>query len=185
MASAELSGAVLGSQVDRPADGGIYPILSIIVPTVNERENVRELVGRVNCYLVGVPWEIVFVDDDSQDGTLDQLREISRSDTRVRFLHRIGRRGLASAVVEGILATSSPLIAVMDCDLQHDAALLPKMLVQFNSPDVDVIVASRYMQSGSVSDWSTKRLLFSKLATRLALSFLMTPLTDPMSGFFM
>src|SRR5580693_2870298 len=100
----------------RLADGGAK-LLSIVVPTFNERDNVRELVARLDRCLAGVAWEIVFVDDDSRDGTLDLLREVSRADARVRFLHRIGRRGLASAVVEGVLATNSPIVAVMDCDL--------------------------------------------------------------------
>ncbi len=185
IASAELSNDVSADHA-RPLHGGAaFPVLSIVVPTFNERDNVRELVARLDRCLAGVAWEVVFVDDDSRDGTLDTLRNISRSDPRVRFLHRIGRRGLASAVVEGVLATSSPLIAVMDCDLQHDETLLPKMLAQLSTPDYDVVVASRYMKSGSVGDWTKERLLFSRLATRLADYVLKTPLTDPMSGFFM
>jgi dolichol-phosphate mannosyltransferase len=158
-----------------------FPLLSIVVPTFNERGNVRELVARLDRCLAGVTWEIVFVDDDSCDGTLDLLREVSRSDPRVRFLHRIGRRGLASAVVEGVLATSSPIVAVMDCDLQHDETLLPKMLDTLHAPDCDVVVASRYMETGGVGEWSKDRLLFSRVATRLADYVL----RSPMSGFFM
>ena len=162
-----------------------FPLLSIVVPTFNERGNVRELVARLDRCLAGVAWEVVFVDDDSRDGTLDLLREVSRSDPRVRFLHRIGRRGLASAVVEGVLATSSPIVAVMDCDLQHDETLLPKMLDTLHAPDCDVVVASRYMETGGVGEWTKDRLLFSRVATRLADYVLRSPLTDPMSGFFM
>jgi dolichol-phosphate mannosyltransferase len=161
------------------------PLLSIVVPTFNERDNVRELVARLDRCLAGVAWEIVFVDDDSRDGTLELLREVSRSDPRVRFLHRIGRRGLASAVVEGVLATNSPIVAVMDCDLQHDETLLPKMLDALSTPNCDVVVASRYMENGGVGDWTKDRLLFSRVATRLADYVLRSPLTDPMSGFFM
>ena len=169
-----------------PARGGAaFPLLSIVVPTFNERDNVRELVARLDRCLAGVAWEIVFVDDDSRDGTLDLLREVSRADPRVRFLHRIGRRGLASAVVEGVLATNSPIVAVMDCDLQHDETLLPKMLDTLRAPDCDVVVASRYMEAGGVGDWTKDRLLFSRIATRLADYVLRSPLTDPMSGFFM
>jgi dolichol-phosphate mannosyltransferase len=182
-ASAELSSETSGDPT-RPRSAE-FPVLSIVVPTFNERDNVRELVTRLDHCLAGVAWEIVFVDDDSHDGTLDKLRSISRSDPRVRFLHRIGRRGLASAVVEGALATSAPFVAVMDCDLQHDETLLPKMLADLSTPDCDLVVASRYMKSGSVGDWTKERLLFSRLATRLADYVLKTPLTDPMSGFFM
>lgn len=170
-----------------PAGDGCasFPQLSVIVPTFNERDNVRELVARLDVCLAGIAWEVVFVDDDSRDGTLDLLREISRSDGRVRLLHRIGRRGLASAVVEGILATSSPIVAVMDCDLQHDETLLPKMLAQLRAGDCDVVVASRYMEAGSTGAWAKDRVLVSRVATRLADFVLRTPLTDPMSGFFM
>jgi dolichol-phosphate mannosyltransferase len=169
-----------------PARGSAaFPLLSVVVPTFNERDNVHELLARLDRCLAGVAWEIVFVDDDSRDGTLELLREVSRSDPRVRFLHRIGRRGLASAVVEGVLATNSPIVAVMDCDLQHDETLLPKMLDALSAPDCDVAVASRYMETGGVGDWTKDRLLFSRVATRLADYVLRSPLTDPMSGFFM
>ena len=169
-----------------PARGSApFPLLSIVVPTFNERDNVHELLARLDRCLAGVAWEIVFVDDDSRDGTLELLREVSRADPRVRFLHRIGRRGLASAVVEGVLATNSPIVAVMDCDLQHDETLLPTMLDALCAPDCDVVVASRYMETGGVGDWTKDRLLFSRVATRLADYVLRSPLTDPMSGFFM
>lgn len=161
------------------------PALSIVVPTLNERDNVRELVERLDRCLAGLAWEIVFVDDDSRDGTVEVLRQLSRSDPRVRMLHRIGRRGLASAVVEGILATSSPMVAVLDCDMQHDETLLPRMLQRVGAADCDVVVASRYMQSGGVGDWTRKRLIISRVATRLAELMLPSGLTDPMSGFFM
>jgi len=160
------------------------PQLSIIVPTFNERDNIRELVRRLDRCLAGTAWEVMFVDDDSSDGTLDVLRELSRSDPRVRSLQRIGRRGLASAVVEGILATSSPIVAVLDCDLQHDETVLPKMLETLRGGDYDVVVASRYMKDGSVGDWTRHRLLFSRAATALADFILRTKLSDPMSGFF-
>jgi dolichol-phosphate mannosyltransferase len=185
IANAELSTDVFEHRAHHPDGDAAFPVLSIVVPTFNERDNVRELVARLDRCLEGIAWEIVFVDDDSRDGTLDTLRNISRSDSRVRFLHRIGRRGLASAVVEGVLATSSPLVAVMDCDLQHDETLLPKMLATLNTPDCDVVVASRYMESGSVGEWTKERVLVSRLATKLADYVLQTPLTDPMSGFFM
>ena len=165
--------------------GARMPRLSVIVPTFNERDNVRELVARLDRCLAGLDWEVMFVDDDSRDGTLDVLREVSRSDQRVRFLHRIGRRGLAAAVVEGILATVSPVVAVLDCDLQHDETLLPEMLSELFAADCDVVVASRYMASGGIGNWDKSRLLFSRLATTLAEFVLRTPITDPMSGFFM
>ncbi|HEX3504277.1 MAG TPA: glycosyltransferase family 2 protein [Xanthobacteraceae bacterium] len=159
--------------------------MSIVVPTFNERDNVRELVARLDRCLQGTAWEVMFVDDDSRDGTIDVLRSLSRSDPRVRFLHRIGRRGLASAVVEGILATAAPFIAVLDCDLQHDETVLPLMLEKLRSGGCDVVVASRYMAAGGTGNWAKQRLFVSRVATRLANFVLPSELTDPMSGFFM
>ncbi len=167
------------------ATRGALPALSIIVPTFNERDNVGELISRLDRCLAGLDWEIVFVDDDSRDGTVDVLRRLSRTDQRVRLLHRIGRRGLASAVVEGILATTSPVVAVLDCDLQHDETLLPRMLERLLASRCDVVVASRYMQSGGVGDWNERRQFVSRIATGLAGLLLRAKLTDPMSGFFM
>jgi len=166
------------------AGGERAPALSIIVPTLNERDNVSELVDRLDRCLAGLPWEIIFVDDDSRDGTVEALRRLSRTDPRVRMLQRIGRRGLASAVVEGILATSSPVIAVLDCDLQHDETVLPSMLQRLQATDCEVVVASRYMKSGGVGDWTKQRLLISRAATRLAGLLMRAELSDPMSGFF-
>ena len=160
------------------------PLVSVIIPTLNERDNVCEIVSRLGKALAGQTWEVVFVDDDSADGTLQVLRDLSRSDPRVRFLHRIGRRGLASAVTEGILSTSSPFVAVMDCDLQHDVAALPAMFSRLQEGDCDIVVASRFMDDGGIGDWSKNRLFLSNVAKRLAHLVLASKITDPMSGFF-
>lgn len=181
------------SETDRPVRkerqniaGAVFqpPLVSIIIPTLNERDNVREIVSRVGKALAGQTWEVVFVDDDSSDGTLEVLRDLSRSDPRVRFLHRIGRRGLASAVTEGILSTSSPFVAVMDCDLQHDVAVLPTMFRRLQQGDCDIVVASRFTGDGGVGDWSKNRLFLSNVAKSLAHFVLASKITDPMSGFF-
>jgi dolichol-phosphate mannosyltransferase len=94
--------------------------LSIIVPTLNERDNVGRLVERLSSCLADVAWEVIFVDDDSADGTADVVRHLSRHDGRVRCCQRLGRRGLSSACIEGMLSSSAPYLAVMDGDLQHD-----------------------------------------------------------------
>lgn len=161
------------------------PVLSIIIPTVNERENVAELVRRLDGCLSGIRWEAIFVDDDSSDGTLAVLQEISSKDSRIRYLHRIGRRGLASAVVEGMLSTSSPFLAVIDSDLQHDESRLPLMLKRLQSGDCDIVVGSRYLEQGGLGDWAQDRARISQIATKLAQWILPVPLSDPMSGFFM
>ena len=110
------------------------PELAIIIPTWNERGNVRSLVQKIETALSGVDWEVVFVDDQSADGTLDELVEMSREDPRVRFIERIGRRGLSSACIEGFLSTASEFLAVMDADHQHDESLLPQMLAKIQAP---------------------------------------------------
>jgi dolichol-phosphate mannosyltransferase len=161
------------------------PFLSIIVPTFNEQGNVDELVQRIDRCLKGIDWEIVFVDDDSADGTLKVLHDASRTDPRVRYLQRIGRRGLASAVVEGILSTSAPYIAVMDADLQHDESKLAEMLRRLETSNCDIVIGSRYVESGGTGDWSERRRLISDVATRLTRLVLRTTVSDPMSGFFM
>ena len=181
------------SELERPlreerqdsVDAGFRPpLVSIIIPTLNERDNVHEIIWRLDEALAGQAWEVVFVDDDSSDGTLEVLHDVSRSDPRVRYLHRIGRRGLASAVTEGILSTSSPFVAVMDCDLQHDVAVLPTMFNRLQEGDCDIVVASRFTGDGGVGDWSKNRLFLSNVAKKLAHLVLPSKITDPMSGFF-
>ena len=99
------------------------------MPTRNEHDNVRPVYDALCRTLEGIDWEAIFVDDDSQDGTPEAVCRLASLDRRVRCIQRIGRRGLASACVEGILASSAPYVAVMDADLQHDEQLLPHMLI--------------------------------------------------------
>jgi dolichol-phosphate mannosyltransferase len=161
------------------------PELSIIVPTFNERENVVELTDRLRQCLEHRSWEVIFVDDDSPDATADRVREIAADDCRVRCIQRIGRRGLSSACIEGMLATSAPYLAVLDADLQHDERLLPKMLDTLKQDEADIVVGSRYAPGGDIGDWDRGRARISRLATRLSRGLVPKDLTDPMSGFFM
>ena len=158
--------------------------VTIVAPTFNERDNVLELISRLERVLPPRRWELVFVDDDSLDGTVDVLRNTAQADSRIRVLHRIGRRGLSSAVVEGILSTTSPFIVVMDADLQHDEAVLPAMLERLRKGDVDVVVGSRYADGGGTGDWSERRVALSRLSSRIARLATGVELSDPMSGFF-
>lgn len=158
--------------------------LTVIVPTFNERDNVPELVGRLGECLRGIAWEVIFVDDDSADGTAARVREIARQDPRVRCLQRIGRRGLSSACVEGMLASSSPYVAVIDGDCQHDETLLPRMLELLKSGEADVVVGSRYTVGGGIGSWNASRARMSRFATRLSRAVIKHDLSDPMSGFF-
>ena len=161
------------------------PLLSVIVPTFNEKANVEELLKRLDDALKGILWEAVFVDDDSPDETAEFVRSISRIDARVRCVQRLGRRGLSSACVEGILATSAPYVAVMDADLQHDEHILPEMLRHLQDEDLDIVIGSRYVQGGSVGVWQQDRAAMSRFATRLSRLVVNADLKDPMSGFFM
>jgi len=143
-------------------------------------------VRRLALSLDGLLWEVIFVDDDSKDGTANVVRELASSDIRVRCLQRIGRRGLSSACVEGMLASAAPVLAVMDADLQHDEKLLAPMFAVLNADrDVDIVVGSRYVEGGSVGDWDRSRAGISRFATRLSHLVVPADLTDPMSGFFM
>ena len=158
--------------------------LAVIVPTFNEKDNVVELISRLEATLQGVDWEVIFVDDDSPDGTSEVVRNISQSKPNVRCIHRIGRRGLSRAVVEGMLASSAPYLAVIDADMQHDETLLPKMLEKARKENLDIVIGSRYCSGGSIGEWDTTRAAMSKFATRLSRLIVKQPLTDPMSGFF-
>jgi len=158
--------------------------LTIIVPTFNERDNVEPLIERLGAVLKDVEWEVVYVDDDSPDGTAAKIREVSRWNSRVRCVQRIGRRGLSTAVIEGMLASSAPYLAVIDADLQHDETLLPRMLDTLKAQSLDVVVATRYGDGGGIGDWNRRRAALSNAATWLARSVVAAELTDPMSGFF-
>ncbi len=159
--------------------------LTVIVPTLNERDNIKPLIERLEAALTGVAWEAIFVDDDSNDGTRDVLHGIARADPRIRCIHRIGRRGLSSACLEGMAASSAPYFAVIDADLQHDESLLPEMLRVLEQGDTELVVGSRYMAGGGTGEWSARRAWMSRFATRLGRLVTRTVLSDPMSGFFM
>ena len=159
--------------------------LSIVIPTFNEYQNVSELLHRLEATLGATGWEVIFVDDDSPDGTATVVRNFARGDPRVRCVQRIGRRGLSSACIEGMLATSAPTIAVMDADLQHDETVLPRMLAEIEQGGADVVVGTRYADGGSTGDWNESRKAMSQLATVTSRAVLKQPVSDPMSGFFM
>ena len=160
--------------------------LSVVVPTFNERGNVTSLVESLEAVLEGIVWEIIFVDDDSDDQTSSRVKELSTEKSNVRCIHRIGRRGLSSACIEGILSSSATNVAVMDADLQHDEKLLPKMLMLLqDDPELHLVVGSRYVEGGSTGSLAGHRVRISKFASWLSKIILKQPLSDPMSGFFM
>src|SRR5205809_705046 len=169
---------------DNPPQAAGLPILSVVVPTFNERDNVTTLYRKLEATLRDVAWEVVFVDDNSPDGTWDVVRALARQDSRVRCVRRIGRRGLSGACIEGILASSAPCAAVIDADLQHDETQLPKMLALLQSGDADLVIGSRYIEGGSAESFDKQRAGFSMLATQVAKRVLRVDVADPMSGFF-
>ncbi|MCB2075012.1 MAG: glycosyltransferase family 2 protein [Novosphingobium sp.] len=175
------------SELARAIDAAAKPLeLAIILPTLNERANLGSLVERLDTALDGIAWEAIIVDDNSPDGTSDEARAISLRDPRVRVIQRIGRRGLASAAIEGMLATAAPVVAVMDADHQHDPKLLPGMLQSISSGEYDVAVASRFAEGASTEAWNQpKRERASNIANALARKLTHVELSDPMSGFFM
>jgi dolichol-phosphate mannosyltransferase len=160
------------------------PEISIVVPTFSEAENVAELYARIRAVMGNARWELIFVDDDSPDGTADITRGLANVDERVRCIQRIGRRGLSTAVMEGALSSSAPYVAVMDADLQHDETILPDMIEALRSRDLDVVVGSRYIEGGGTGDWVESRKKISRIAGRLAKGLFPENLGDPMSGFF-
>ena len=161
--------------------------LTIVVPTYNEKLNVRPLVSLLDKALVDINWEVVFVDDDSPDGTADEVRELARTHLDVRVIHRIGRRGLSGACIEGILSSAAPYVAVMDGDLQHDETVLISMIASFNAdPELNLVIGSRNVEGGSSGNGlSGIRSFGSDMATVMARKLLKIRVQDPMSGFFM
>src|ERR1041385_8021764 len=160
------------------------PELSVVVPTFNERDNVTALFRKLETALRGIAWEVIYVDDNSPDGTWEVVRALAGTDSRVRCIRRIGRRGLSGACIEGILASSAPCAAVIDADLQHDETQLPKMLALLQGGEADLVIGSRYIEGGSAESFDRQRAGFSMLATQVAKRMLRVDVADPMSGFF-
>ncbi|WP_099511662.1 glycosyltransferase family 2 protein [Microvirga ossetica] len=164
----------------------VCPIeLSLVVPTFNEVDNILPLIEKVECLLDGtINWELIFVDDNSPDGTSETVRAIAQRNRHIRVVQRVGRRGLSSAVVEGILASSASVIGVMDADMQHDENILPLLWKAVAQDGFDLAVASRYADGGGMGEWNQRRQSISRGATWLATFVLKVPVSDPMSGFF-
>jgi dolichol-phosphate mannosyltransferase len=162
------------------------PVLSVIVPCYNERPNVAPMIAALEAALAGIAWEVIYVDDNSPDGTTQEVRRLARTDRRIRCIRRIGRRGLASAVIEGALSSSADYVAVIDGDMQHDETRLPVMLAALQTGRYDLAVASRHVAGGDNAGLANRwRHALSDGGIWLAQNFLPVRLADPMSGFFM
>lgn len=163
-------------------------MVSIVLPTYNEADVVQETLRRAYATLrgSGEEFELIVVDDSSGDGTAE-LAEALGGLLPVRVLRRPGRRGLATAVVDGWALARGDLLGVMDADLQHPPEVLEKLVGALRTPDVDLAIASRYVAAGGTTDWSWLRRVISRGATHLAASVLpctLATVTDPMSGMF-
>ena len=154
--------------------------ISIIIPTYKEKENITPLVERIHNSLSKYDYEIVIVDDNSADGSEELVADLSRR-YPVKIIVRKNKRGLSSAVVDGIASTSSEFVIVMDADLQHPPEVLPEIVKALENHDF--VMASRYIKGGSPGEWKLSRKIVSKGATLLALP-IAPKVKDPMSGFF-
>ncbi len=159
-------------------------LLCVVVPTLNEAQNVEVLIARLEDTLAEIDWEVIFVDDDSTDGTSDLVRRISSDKPYVRVIQRLGRRGLSSACIEGMMAGSAPYLAVMDGDLQHNEGIVPQMLEKLRRENLDIVVGSRNVEDGSMGALTGYRRLLSDFGRFLSRLVCRCEIQDPMSGFF-
>lgn len=160
------------------------PPLSVVVPTYNERDRLQELVAALfDAYArAGLDAELIIVDDNSPDGTGRLADQLAKS-ARIRVIHRAGKLGLGTAVIEGFTTSQAPIVGVIDADLSHPPVLLPRMLAIMQQQAADVVVASRYIEGGGTRGWPLGRLLMSRLACLMAAG--LTPVRDATSGFFL
>lgn len=158
-------------------------MLSLILPTYNESENLPELLPKLEKVLKDIPHEIIIVDDDSPDETWRVAQELGHDRDDVHVIRRVGRRGLSSAVIEGFLSAKGEVFAVMDADGQHDMDILPKLYAAVGD-DAGIAIGSRYTEGGSVGEWDERRHLMSRVATKMAIAVCRVKVSDPMSGFF-
>jgi dolichol-phosphate mannosyltransferase len=158
--------------------------LSIVVPTFNERDRLADLVAAIfSAYAAsGVNGELIIVDDNSPDGTGTLADDLARRH-RITVVHRAGKLGLGTAVIEGFGAATAAVVGVIDADMSHPPALLPRMLAVMHAASADVIVGSRYIPGGGTRNWATSRLLMSRAACLMARG--LTPVRDATSGFFL
>ena len=160
--------------------------LTIVVPTFNERANIRPLLEALDQNLSPGEWNIIFVDDDSPDDTAAEIRTCQADYSNVDLITRVGRRGLSSACIEGFHAATTPFIAVIDADLQHDESLLTEMLLLLREGKAEMVIGTRFSGAGGTGDGlSPLRKLVSQSATLLTRALFRVKISDPMSGFFM
>jgi dolichol-phosphate mannosyltransferase len=156
----------------------------MVVPTYNERDRLTELTSALFEAVsgAGLALELVIVDDNSPDGTGALADELART-RRMRVIHRAGKLGLGTAVVDGFAVATADVVGVMDADFSHPPAFVPRMYAALSSSGADMVVASRYVRGGSTPNWPVGRRLLSRLACLLAQP--LSPIRDGTSGFFL
>lgn len=159
--------------------------LSIVIPTYNEKENIALLLEKVfSIYKENkIDGEIIVVDDNSGDGTGEIVEELKKKHKNLKIIHRSGKLGLSSAVLDGFRIADGKVVGVMDADLSHPPEKIPEMYFSINRGEADFVIGSRYIKGGNIIGWNFKRKLMSRGATLMARPF--TSVKDPMSGFFM
>ena len=185
MSDLDSSGAGV-PRLDRSAHPPVkeLPRITVVVPTLNERDNVELIYREVSEQLAGIHFELIYVDDNSTDGTIEKIMQLEKCGN-VRLILRVDRTGLSSAILDGFLAASSPICAVIDADLQHDQSLLPKYLEMLNNGDADIVIGTRYKEGGVPDGLSTAlRQTLSNVGNMVACYFLTYKVSDPMSGTF-
>jgi dolichol-phosphate mannosyltransferase len=156
--------------------------VSIVVPTYNERDNVRPLCDGIRTALASAwDYEVIIVDDNSPDGTADTVREMASEDARIRLLQRPGKLGLGTAVADGFALAGGDYWIMMDADLSHRPEELPKMLRALS--DADIVVGSRYVDGGGVQNWPLWRQVVSRGASGMGRMIVGLSVRDLTSGF--
>lgn len=157
----------------------------MVVPTYNERTRIAELVAAIARVFAdaGVDGELIIVDDNSPDGTGAIVDGLLARYPRLKVVHRAGKLGLGTAVMEGFRAASAPVVGVMDADFSHPPAVVPHLLDALRRTGADAVIGSRYVPGGAVENWPVARQLMSRLACVLA--WPLTPVRDATSGFFL
>lgn len=155
------------------------PKLSLIVPTYNERENIAPLFQRLVAAISD--FEVIFVDDNSPDGTALAIKELQSQNNRVKLLQRPGKMGLGTAILDGLKLAEGEFVGMMDADLSHDTTALPSMVAAFS--EADIIIGSRYVRGGRIVGWPLSRHIASRVAILIARIMLHPPAKDTTSGF--
>jgi dolichol-phosphate mannosyltransferase len=164
-------------------------MISLVVPTYKERQNIEKLVERAGGALAatGEPYELIIVDDNSPDGTADEVRRLQAERPWLQLVVRVNEKDLSTAVMAGWKVAQGDLLGCMDGDLQHPPEHLAKLVRALRDTDAEIAIASRYVEQGSVSDWKFRRRIISWTATVMAALLLPSKIRrvkDPMSGFF-